>query len=65
MIVAVGTSKVLFYKSSTTFLNDFLPVGTLVGLILVAFILLNRSSIGLRLYFKGLKLEEYLHHKAL
>ena len=65
IMVAGDTYKVLLYRSSTTFLKDFLPVGTLLGLMLVAFILLNRSSIALRLYFKGLTLEEYLHHKAL
>jgi hypothetical protein len=46
-------------------LNDFLPVGTLSGLIFVDFILLNRSSIGLTLYFKKLELGCYLPHKEL
>ena len=63
IIVAVETYKVLFCRSSTTFLKDFLPVGTLSGLKFVAFILLNRSSIGLILYCSELIKEKYLHHK--
>ena len=63
MIVAVETYKTLFCKSSTTFLKAFLPVGTLLGFIFVAFILLKRSSIELTLYFEELDIEKYLHHK--
>jgi len=65
MTVAVDTSKALFYKSSTTFLKAFLPVGTMSLFKFVAFILENRSSIGLTLYFKELEIEMYLHHKEL
>ena len=65
MIVEGDTYKTLFWSSSTTVLNDFLPVGSMLGLILVAFILLKRSSIGLTLYFKSLDIKSYLHHKEL